>query len=91
MQTSHVHVRKQLERSSGQLAESISSVSGLEAQLGAAKAKYTYMQEQRAYIADLCDMLQARMAPAWVPHQNVSAQYDTPLEMPPTAACLYNM
>ena len=58
LQASHTHVKKQLERTAGQLADSISSVSGLEAQLSAAKAKYTYMQEKRGYIADLCDMLQ---------------------------------
>ena len=61
LQASHVHIKKQLVRTAGQLVDSISSVSGLEAQLSAAKAKYTYMQDKRGYIADLCDMLQARL------------------------------
>ena len=58
LQASHKHVRKELDRTSQQLADSIASVGGLDEDLAAAKAKYTYMQEIRGYIADLCDMLQ---------------------------------
>ena len=59
-QASHQHVRKELGRTSQQLMDSIASVGGLDEDLAAAKAKYTYMQEVRGYIADLCDMLQVR-------------------------------
>ena len=61
-QASHQHVRKELGRTSQQLTDSIASVGGLDDDLAAAKAKYTYMQEVRGYVADLCDMLQARGA-----------------------------
>jgi len=60
LQASHQHVRKELGRTSQQLTDSIASVGGLDEDLAAAKAKYTYMQEVRGYIADLCDMLQVR-------------------------------
>ena len=35
-------------------------MAGLEEALAGAKDKYTFMQEKRGYIADLCDMLQVR-------------------------------
>ena len=60
LQASHQHVRKELGRTSQQLTDSIASVGGLDDDLAAAKARYTYMQEVRGYIADLCDMLQVR-------------------------------
>ena len=62
VQASHQHVQKELARTSTQLADSIASVGALDEELAAAKAKYTYMQEIRGYIADLCDMLQVRRA-----------------------------
>ena len=67
-QASHQHVRKELGRTSQQLTDSIASVGGLDEDLAAAKAKYTYMQEVRGYIADLCDMLQVRACSG--PHQS---------------------
>lgn len=47
-----------LERTQGRLGDSIATVGRLEAELAAAGDKYTFLQELRGYIADLCDMLQ---------------------------------
>ena len=43
----------------------MAAVAILEADLSAASSKYAFLQETRAYIADLCDMLQVRSG---VPH-----------------------
>ena len=74
LQASHMYARKQLDRTAGQLQDAISSVSGLESKLSSAKVKYTYMQDKRGYIADLCDMLQVCVTFKHV-HSDSSASY----------------
>lgn len=73
LQASHSNAQKQLQRTSQNLADSIASLDTFEEQLQAAGARYTFLQEIKAYIADLCDMLQVRqrlqlldcMLPPW--------------------------
>ena len=43
------------------LQSSIAAVAALEKDLEAAGEKFTFLQEMKAYIADLCDMLQVPM------------------------------
>lgn len=42
------------------LQSSLVGISRMEGDLEAASAKYVYVQKLRAYVADLCHMLQAR-------------------------------
>ncbi|KAL3139132.1 hypothetical protein ABBQ32_005919 [Trebouxia sp. C0010 RCD-2024] len=60
LQASHSNAQKQLQRTSQNLADSITSIDTFEEQLQSAGARYTFLQETKAYIADLCDMLQAK-------------------------------
>ena len=58
LQASHSNAQKQLQRTSQNLADSIASIDTFEEQLQSAGGRYTFLQEIKAYIADLCDMLQ---------------------------------
>ncbi|KAL3131084.1 hypothetical protein ABBQ38_000395 [Trebouxia sp. C0009 RCD-2024] len=60
LQASHSNAQKQLQRTSQNLADSITSIDTFEEQLQSAGTRYTFLQETKAYIADLCDMLQAK-------------------------------
>lgn len=63
MQASHINAQKQLQRTSQNLADSITSIDTFEEQLQSAGGRYTFLQETKAYIADLCDMLQVKAQP----------------------------
>lgn len=63
MQASHSNAQKQLQRTSQNLADSITSIDTFEEQLQSAGGRYTFLQETKAYIADLCDMLQVKAQP----------------------------
>lgn len=60
LQAAQAGAEKQLARTGASLAASIAAVAGLERDLAAAGDKYALLQDMRAYLADLCDMLQAR-------------------------------
>lgn len=60
LQASHKNAQKQLQRTSQNLTDSISAIDALEEQLQSAGTRYTFLQQIKAYIADLCDMLQAK-------------------------------
>ncbi|DBA84128.1 TPA: hypothetical protein ACH3X1_006604 [Trebouxia sp. C0004] len=60
LQASHKNAQKQLQRTSQNLTDSISAIDAFEEQLQSAGARYTFLQQIKAYIADLCDMLQAK-------------------------------
>lgn len=59
MQASKQQAQHNLARTEGNVKESIASIGRLEGDLATAGDKYTFLQEMRGYIADLCDMLQA--------------------------------
>lgn len=61
-QAAQAGAEKQLARTGASLAASIAAVASLERDLAAAGDKYAFLQDMRAYLADLCDMLQARAA-----------------------------
>ncbi len=63
MQASHKNAQKQLQRTSQNLTDSISAIDAFEEQLQSAGARYTFLQQIKAYIADLCDMLQVVTRP----------------------------
>ena len=63
VQASHKNAEKQLQRTSQNLIDSIAAVDTLGEQLQAAGERYAFLQQIRAYIADLCDMLQVRCSP----------------------------
>ena len=63
MQASHKNAQKQLQRTSQNLTDSISAIDAFEEQLQSAGARYTFLQQIKAYIADLCDMLQVVTQP----------------------------
>ncbi|KAK9815407.1 hypothetical protein WJX72_003173 [[Myrmecia] bisecta] len=58
LQASRKQADRNLARTAANLADSIKTVATLEDELKGAGEKYTYLQELRAYVADLCDMLQ---------------------------------
>lgn len=58
MQASQSGTEKQLARTAVNLQNSIAAVAALEKDLKAAGEKFFFLQAMRAYIADLCDMLQ---------------------------------
>lgn len=58
VQASHNNAEKQLQRTSQNMAASIAAVDTLGEQLQAAGEHYAFLQQTKAYIADLCDMLQ---------------------------------
>ncbi|KAK9800230.1 hypothetical protein WJX73_001691 [Symbiochloris irregularis] len=60
LQNAKKQAQHNLTRTQTNLQDSIAAVARLETELTAAGDKYTFMQEMRAYIADVCDMLQAK-------------------------------
>ncbi|CAK0740516.1 hypothetical protein CVIRNUC_001256 [Coccomyxa viridis] len=58
LQATHSTAEKQLAKTGTNLAASIAAVATLERDLKTAGAKFAFLQDTRAYIADLCDMLQ---------------------------------
>eukprot|EP00884_Botryococcus_braunii_P016142 jgi/Botrbrau1/3210/Bobra.37_2s0040.1 len=60
LKASHAQAQKQLGKVTANLRESMKTVATLEGELGKAGDKYTFLQELKAYIADLCDMLQVK-------------------------------
>ena len=58
LQTTQQHAQRSLARTGLNLSDTLKAVDVLEQELEAAGEKYTQMQELKAYIADLCDMLQ---------------------------------
>lgn len=60
LQASKQQAQHNLARTEGNVKESIASIGRLEGDLATAGDKYTFLQEMRGYIADLCDMLQAK-------------------------------
>ena len=63
VQASQNNAQKQLQRTSQNLTDSISAIDAFEEQLHLAGARYTFLQQVKAYIADLCDMLQVNVQP----------------------------
>ncbi|CAL8463414.1 g2948 [Coccomyxa elongata] len=62
LQASQTGAEKQLARTSVSLQNSMAAVTTLENDLSASGEKFTFLQDMRAYIADLCDMLQHKSA-----------------------------
>lgn len=58
MQATQSGTEKQLARTAVSLQNSMAAVASLEKDLSTAGEKFTFLQDMRAYIADLCDMLQ---------------------------------
>lgn len=58
MQATQSTTEKQLAKTGTNLAASIAAVATLERDMNAAGDKFAFLQDTRAYIADLCDMLQ---------------------------------
>ena len=58
MQATQSTTEKQLAKTGTNLAASIAAVATLERDIKAAGDKFAFLQDMRAYIADLCDMLQ---------------------------------
>lgn len=62
VQASHKNAEKQLQRTSQNLTDSIAAVDTLGEQLQAAGERYAFLQQTKAYISALCDMLQVSPA-----------------------------
>ncbi|KAG2502106.1 hypothetical protein HYH03_000598 [Edaphochlamys debaryana] len=62
MQASHKQVAQNAKRTADNLTGSLAKVEALEAELKSAGDKYLYVQQLRAYVADLCDCLQVKSA-----------------------------
>ena len=58
LQATQQHAQRSLARTALNLSDTLKAVDVLEQELQAAGLIYTQMQELKAYIADLCDMLQ---------------------------------
>ena len=58
LQATQSSAEKQLAKTGTNLAASIAAVAMLERDLKTAGEKFAFLQDTRAYIADLCDMLQ---------------------------------
>lgn len=58
MQASRTRAQQELGRSKGNLASTLEAITRLENGLADASTKFGFLQEIRAYVADLCDMLQ---------------------------------
>ena len=58
IQATQSTTEKQLAKTGTNLAASIAAVATLERDMKAAGDKFAFLQDTRAYIADLCDMLQ---------------------------------
>ncbi|KAL4451797.1 hypothetical protein ABPG75_007459 [Micractinium tetrahymenae] len=58
LQMSRQQAEKNLERTSTSLQNSLAAIARMEGELEAASAKYVHVQGLKAYVADLCNMLQ---------------------------------
>lgn len=58
LQATQSTTEKQLAKTGTNLAASIAAVATMERDMKAAGDKFAFLQDTRAYIADLCDMLQ---------------------------------
>ncbi len=56
-------MERQRKQTEANLADSLGAVARLEGEVAAASHRYTYLQETRGFIADMCDMLQVRRTP----------------------------
>lgn len=56
-QASQRNAQQQLDRTDGNLEESMRQISVLEGAAAKASDRYTFLQDMRNYIADLCEML----------------------------------
>lgn len=59
-QATQANIDKQAARTQENMRSSLAAVARFQTELAAAGEKYTYLQQLRTYIADLCDMLQVR-------------------------------
>jgi len=57
-QATQAHAERSRRRAAENLAAAVAGVAALEAELEAAGGRFAYLQQLRAYVADLCDMLQ---------------------------------
>ena len=57
-QAARTRAQQELQRSKGSLADTLEAITRLENGLADASTKFGFLQEIRAYMADLCDMLQ---------------------------------
>jgi GC-rich sequence DNA-binding factor len=62
VQATQANVEKQAKRTEENMVSSMAQCGDLEDSLEAASHKYTFLQHLKAYIADLCDMLQVSMS-----------------------------
>ena len=63
LQASKQQAQHKSTRNQGNLSDSITAIARLEGEAAKAEDKYTFLQEVRTYIADLCDMLQVGHQP----------------------------
>jgi GC-rich sequence DNA-binding factor len=68
VQATQAGAEKQLAQTAVRLQSSIGTVALLEKDLEAAGEKFTFLQEMKAYIADLCDMLQVSHSDSLYPY-----------------------
>ena len=70
------------------MQDSVAAVARLEGDLEAASSKYTFLQQLRAFVADLCDMLQVRHHLKY-PLLLITKPYPASIKMhlPAAAAC----
>jgi len=61
LQATQANVEKQAKRTEENMISSVAQCGDLEDNLAAASAKYTFLQQLKAYISDLCDMLQVSL------------------------------
>lgn len=61
MQTTCDNVEKQSKKTDENIRNAVGAISEYEEQIEAAGQKYLTLQKIKAYIADLCDMLQVRL------------------------------
>ncbi|KAK9825809.1 hypothetical protein WJX74_009574 [Apatococcus lobatus] len=57
LQASRRNAQQQLDRTDGNLEESMRQISVLEGDAAKASDRYTFLQDMRGYVADLCEML----------------------------------
>ena len=58
LQAARTRAAQELQRSKGTLADTLEAITRLENGLADASTKFGFLQEIRAYVSDLCDMLQ---------------------------------
>ena len=58
LQATQANIEKQAKKTEENLISHAAQCADLEDSLAAAGTKYTFLQQLKAYIADLCDMLQ---------------------------------